>query len=82
MTAPYLTKKDFSLLGKIFDAEVNGLLPYQSKSKEYARLEREGLVEAVSNVLPGRFPVVIEGWYLTHAGRHAYCANCSKWEEQ
>lgn len=78
-----LTKKDFNLLEKVFENEIDPQmlrLPFQTKSKiktkEYERLEKQGMVEFVSIVLPGRFPVTVKGWVLTHLGRMEYCANC------
>lgn len=68
-----MTKKTFELLGRIFAAEVDGRLPYQSKSKEYPKLEEDGLCEGVTR----RFgPVIVQGWILTHLGRMAYCQAC------
>jgi hypothetical protein len=74
---PKLKKKDFRLLEKVFSAEINGLLPFQSRSKEYKRLEEEGLVQWGEEVMPeGKFVFRIKGWYLTHAGRYEYCRSC------
>ena len=73
-----LNKKDFGLLEKIFSAEINGQLPFHSKSKEYKRLESEGLVQfGTETARFGMLGVIkVSGWYLTHAGRHAYCKSC------
>jgi hypothetical protein len=73
-----LNKKDFGLLEKIFSAEINGQLPFHSKSKEYKRLESEGLVQfGAETVGADRFGVIkVSGWYLTHSGRYAYCKSC------
>jgi len=74
--ATRLTKKDFALLEKIFESEITGTLPFQSRSKEYKRLEEEGLVQHVTQRLRGRFPVDVHGWVLTLRGHCLYCANC------
>jgi len=73
------TKKDLRLLEKVFATEVNGCLPFQSKSKQYERLEQEGYVEHVEEVRhfrDGLPPMIIEGWVLTHLGRMTYCQSC------
>jgi hypothetical protein len=74
-----ISKKTFVLLEKIWECEVNGTLPYQSKSKEYERLEREGYVfKDISwkgfNDRLG--PMKIVGWCLTDWGRYVYCNAC------
>lgn len=74
-----MTKKDLKLLENIFSREIEGTLPFQSKSKEYKRLENEGMVEFVSEMRhfnDGLPPLEISGWILTHKGRFAYCSNC------
>ncbi len=71
-----MTKKDFKLLERVFEREISGHL-LQSESKEYERLEAEGMVDFKNIVLGGRFPVTIKGWVLTHRGRIAYCQECS-----
>ena len=79
-----ITKKDFLLLEKIFSDEINGQLPFQSKSKEYKRLESEGLVQYGTEVIgKDRFgEIKVSGWYLTHAGRFAYCDACSEMDDE
>ena len=75
-----MEKSDLKLLERIFAAEINNALPYQGKPKRYRELEEEGYVEHVTVTLPGRFPVQISGWVLTHKGRYAYCNECGKVE--
>ena len=79
MTKEKITKKDYKLLEAIWIKEISGLLPHQSKSKEYKRLEDEGLVVFDKQSLgKDRFgEIIVEGWYLTHAGRFLYCSNCA-----
>lgn len=75
-----MTKRELSLLEKAFTVEVTsafdggpGLL--HTKSRLAVRMAKEGLLRHVKVTLPGRFPVEIEGYVLTHAGRFLYCAN-------
>lgn len=79
-----LNKKDFDLLEKIFAEEIGGTLPFQSKSKEYKRLEAEGLVLYDSEIKGhDRFGAIrVSGWYLTHTGRYEYCKACDKYGEK
>ncbi|MHB1098338.1 MAG: hypothetical protein ACYCZR_02170 [Burkholderiales bacterium] len=76
-----MTKKDLALLGRVFDAEINGRLPAQIESKRMNDLEADGLVEKMDITYPGRFPITINGWQLTHAGRFAFCSSCDKDEK-
>ena len=81
MNAParkHLPKKTLAALGKVFAAEIENRLPFQSKAKVYADLCVEGLLEPMQRVVGRGFPVamVFNGYQLTHAGRYAYCASC------
>jgi len=73
-----MTKADLKLLERIFDAEINNRLPFQSKSKRFEQLERDGMVATMSRIIGAgeRFPVTVKGWQLTHAGRITYCESC------
>lgn len=71
-----LTETARRALEKIFAAEIEGRLPYQSRSKVYLQLERDGLVAVMERIFPGRLSVVVTGWQLTHAGRYLYCLSC------
>jgi hypothetical protein len=70
------TQKTLAALEKVFAAEIAGRLPFQSSAKAYRNLCDDGLVEKMERRLGGRFPVVITGYQLTHAGRMLYCASC------
>jgi hypothetical protein len=70
------TKKDLKALEKVFAAEIEGRLPFQSKALVYLDLYDEGLVQPMEVTFGGRFPVTVKGWQLTHAGRITYCASC------
>ena len=73
-----MTSADFKLLGRIFDAESRDLLPAQIRSKRLTELAREGLVARMRKEIPGRFPVIVEGWSLTMKGHIFYCEECLK----
>ena len=64
-----MTKATISALEKVFAAEIEGRLPFQSKSKIFQRLADDGLIQPMERKLGGRFPVTMKGWQLTHAGR-------------
>jgi hypothetical protein len=73
-----MKKSDIKALEKIFSAEINGLLPLQSKAKIYLQLEAEGLVAPMERIFGGgSWKIVVKGWQLTHDGRFAYCDNCT-----
>lgn len=64
-------------LEKVFAAEVDGRLPFQSRAKIYDTLNAEGLVARMERKFGSdRFAVVVTGWELTHAGRLMYCMSC------
>lgn len=73
-----LSKRDFQLLGRVFEAEILNLLPAQiGKSKGVLSLEERGYVALYEKTFPGRFTVIVRGWALTEAGRITYCQNCT-----
>lgn len=69
-------------LEKVFAAEVEARLPYQSRAKIFQRLCDEGLIAPMERKWGGQFPVTVSGWQLTHAGRLLYCSSCSEEESQ
>ncbi len=70
-------KKVLNALEKVFAAEIEGRLPFQSKAKIYKDLEAEGLLEAVRHEIRfGPFVGEALGYELTHAGRYLYCSHC------
>ena len=69
-------RKTINALERVFAAEIEGRLPFQSKAAIYQRLVDEGLVEPMERKFGGRFPVIVSGYQLTHAGRLLYCASC------
>lgn len=72
------TKKELAALEKIFAAEIENRLPFQSKAKIYPQLSEDGLVAPMTRQFGAdRFgPITVKGWQLTHAGRYLYCASC------
>lgn len=78
MSNALATKSDLRILEKVFEAEINGRLPYQSKSKKMAELESKGLVEPMTRTFgQDRFgAITASGWRLTLAGNFAYCDSC------
>jgi hypothetical protein len=71
-------------LEKVFCREIDGFLPFQSRSKTAKRLAELGyLSEYTRTFTPDRFgSVTISGYELTHLGRLAYCMSCPEEEEE
>lgn len=73
-----MTKSEIIALEKVFAAEINGRLPFQSKAKIFGRLCDDGYIEPVSrNFGSDRFAVSVAGYQLTHLGRMTYCEACA-----
>ena len=74
------TKATLAALEKVFGAEIEGRLPYQSKAHIFQQLGDDGLIEPMVRVYGAseRFPVTVTGWQLTHAGRLLYCSSCDE----
>lgn len=70
------TKAELTALEKVFAAEIEGRLPFQSKAKIFQKLADEGFIAPMERKFGGQFPVTVTGWELTHAGRIAYCVSC------
>lgn len=72
------TKAELAALERVFTAEIEGRLPFQSKARIYQRMADEGLIEPMKRAFGAgeRFPVTVTGWQLTHAGRITYCDSC------
>lgn len=73
-----LLRSHIRVLERIFCEEILGNPPAQFRSKHLATLKDAGYVQPMEAVLPGRFPVKISGWALTHRGRMAYGEWCQK----
>lgn len=68
-----MAKSVFNMLGKVFLAEIEGRLPYQTKAKLAAEMEEFGYLRSGSERIGA---ATVSGYYLTHAGRLAYCEEC------
>ncbi|MCG6574893.1 hypothetical protein EGM97_09255 [Pseudomonas sp. AF32] len=68
-----MAKSVFTMLEKVFAAEIEGRLPYQTKSKLAAKMEEFGYLQFGSERMG---IVTVSGYYLTNAGRLAYCEEC------
>lgn len=78
-----LAKWRFDALEKLWIAEVEGRLPFQSNARAFHKLAAEGLAERLEYARRERFgTLTFAGWQLTHAGRLAYCASCQLHEER
>ena len=75
-----MNKKTFNAVGKVFAAEIENRLPFQSKAKIYRDLADRGLLLYVEGIMGGRFPITIKGFILTEAGRYEYCNACKDYE--
>lgn len=72
-----MTKVELAALERVFSAEIDGRLPYQSKARIFDRLCADGLVYPMERRFgSGPLSVAVTGWQLTHAGRIAYCSSC------
>jgi hypothetical protein len=72
-----MNKREFTILEKVFAVEVNGGM-YQGKCKVIKKLENEGYVQFVTNILKGFPPVKVEGYVTTIKGNAYYCMNCDE----
>lgn len=77
-----ITRRALSALEKVFAAEVEDRLPFQSRAKVYSELCADGLVKSMQRIYGGRFPVTVSGYQLTHAGRIIYCESCRGQEDE
>ena len=77
-----MNKREFAMLEKAFEAEVNGALSrsglsmIQTTSKTAEKLVADGLLKRADRLIGGIHPVQVSGFELTHAGRLLYCAMC------
>ena len=75
-----MTKAKIKMLERIFALEIEGRLPFQSKSKVLLELEQAGMVERYRREYPpDRFgKIVVDGWALSQIGRFEYCTWASE----
>lgn len=78
------TKAELNALEKVFAAEIEDRLPFQSKAKIFRRLCENGYLEPMERRFAGdRFgAIIVSGYQLSHAGRLEYCLSCSGEPEQ
>jgi hypothetical protein len=76
-----IPRRIFSALEKVFAAEIEDRLPFQSRAKIYDELYQRGMIAPMQKVYGGSFSVTVDGYQLTHAGRYAYCSNCRDAED-
>lgn len=67
-------------LEKLFAAEIENRLPFQTRAKWIEKMAADGYVEPLTMDLGrDRFgPIMVSGWQLTHAGRLLYCMSCDE----
>ena len=68
-----MTKAEMQMLEKVWLAEVENRLPFQTKSKVAQKLVDDGMLQPDVTTISG---IKIEGFALTHAGRFTYCNSC------
>lgn len=72
-----MNRQELAALEKVFAAEIDGRLPFQSKAKIYRSLCDQGYLEPMErNFGHDRFRVMVHGYQLSHAGRLRYCLSC------
>lgn len=72
-----MKKAELAALEKVFAAEIENRLPFQSKAKIFRALCDEGYLEPMErNFGHDRFGITVRGYQLSHAGRLAYCLSC------
>jgi len=70
-----MTRRHWELLGKVFGAEVENRLPFQTKSKLINDLHLQGHVCTDEVVILG---CLVKGWCLSLRGHYEYCEWASK----
>ena len=75
-----LPRSELKMLEKVFAAEVECRLPFESRSKYMKVLHEKGLIEPMKRTF-GKDAfgyITAAGWQLTHPGRIHYCEWASK----
>lgn len=71
------TKAELKALEKVFAAEVENRLPFQSKAAIYQSLLEQGMIQPFETTFgQGWSAVTVKGYQLTHLGRMSYCLSC------
>lgn len=77
-----VTKAQLNALEKVFAAEIDGRLPFQSEAKVFRSLCDDGYLEPMERKFGGRFAFSVSGYQLTHLGRLSYCSACADYDQQ
>lgn len=64
---------ELDALEKLFIAEIEDRLPFQSRAAIYKRLREQNLIH---DMVVKFGMVTVTGYQLTHAGRMLYCMSC------
>jgi len=71
------SRKVLDALERVFAAEIDGRLPFQSKARIYKELCDDGMVQPMERTFGhGWSAATVRGYELTQAGRMLYCASC------
>ena len=77
-----MTKAELNALEKVFAAEIDNRLPFQSKAKIFQRLCDDGYLQPMERRFgAGWSSINVTGYQLTHLGRLTYCASCADYEQ-
>jgi hypothetical protein len=77
LDTPRPPKRHLDALEKVFHAEIEARLPFQSKARVFQELADLGLLESMERKFgTGWTGITVTGWQLTHAGRFLYCSSC------
>lgn len=71
------SRKALAALEKVFAAEIEGRLPFQSRAAIYKTLCEKGLLAPMERTYSGgrgQYTMRVAGYELTHAGRITYFA--------
>jgi len=70
-------KATLNALEKVFAAEIDDRLPFQSRAKIFQKLLDDGLLATMDRTYgTGPFAATVSGYQLSHAGRLIYCTSC------
>lgn len=70
-----MNARDLQILERIFTAEIENRLPFQTRGSRILRLQEQGFVQPMV-IRIGSPPCRVEGWCLTEKGRFEYCQSC------
>lgn len=78
-----MKKTTLVALEKVFAAEIDGSLPFQSRAKIYSQLCEDGLLAPMQRTFGTntRLSITVSGYQLTDAGRIIFCESCRNVED-